>query len=58
MFLFIVAVRSLVKTMHFSGFILSKNEMEKVIFSVMNTIQKNTQLIQSFFRMPDTEYAL
>jgi transposase len=38
--------------------IRSKEEMEKVILSVMNTIQKNTQLVQSFFRMPDTEYAL
>ena len=38
--------------------IRSKEEMEKVILSVMSTIQKNAQLIRSFFRMPDTEYAL
>ena len=37
--------------------IRSKEEMERVILSVMRAIQKNTQLIQSFFRMPDTEYA-
>jgi len=38
--------------------IRSKEEMEKVILSVMCAIQKNVELIQSFFRMPDTEYAL
>ena len=37
--------------------IRSKEDMERVIHSVMREIQKNTQLILSFFRMPDTEYA-
>jgi transposase len=36
----------------------SKEKIEKVIFSVMNTVQKNAQLTRSFLRMPDTEYAL
>ena len=38
--------------------IRSKEEMEKVILSVMCAIQKNVGLIRSLFRMPDTEYTL
>jgi transposase len=37
--------------------IRSKDEMEKVILSIMSTIKKCAQLIRSSFRMPDTEYA-
>lgn len=34
--------------------IRSKEEMESVILSVMNEIQWNTKLIQSFFHLPGT----
>ncbi len=37
--------------------IRSKGDMEQVILSAMKSIQKKTDLIKSFFKLPDTKYA-
>ena len=38
--------------------ILSKDEMKRHMLSILRSIQKQTSLIKSFFRMPDTKYIL
>jgi len=37
--------------------IRSKDDMEQVILSAMKTIQQKTDLVKSFFKLPDTKYA-
>lgn len=37
--------------------IQNKGEMEKVIFNAMQAIQEKTELVKSFFRLPETRYA-
>ena len=37
--------------------IRNKTDMERVILSAMKTIQQKTDLIKSFFKLPDTKYA-
>lgn len=37
--------------------IRSKDEMERTILSIMQTIQSKKELIQSFFQLPNTRYA-
>ena len=37
--------------------IQSKQEMETIILSVMQSIQQKVELVKSFFRLPDTLYA-
>jgi len=37
--------------------IRNKADMERVILSAMKTIQQKTDLIKSFFKLPDTKYA-
>ena len=37
--------------------IRNKDEMERTIFSIMHAIQGKTDLIKSFFQLPDTQYA-
>ena len=37
--------------------IKSKLEMESSILSAMSAIQQKTELVKSFFRLPDTLYA-
>jgi len=37
--------------------IQSKDEMEKTILSVMRVIQNKSELVKSFFQLPDTQYA-
>ena len=38
--------------------ILSKDDMERHLVSILRSIQKTTSLIKSFFHMPDTKYVL
>lgn len=38
--------------------ILSKDDMQRHLMSILRSIQKTTSLIKSFFRMPDTKYVL
>lgn len=38
-------------------FVVSKHEMKRAVLSIMRSIQRNTDLIQSFFQLPDTSYA-
>ena len=37
--------------------IRSKDDMERIILSAMKMIQGKTDLIKSFFKLPDTNYA-
>lgn len=37
--------------------IRNKDDMERVIISAMKTIQQKTDLVKSFFKLPDTKYA-
>ena len=37
--------------------IRSKDDMERIILSAMKMIQGKTDLIKSFFKLPDTKYA-
>lgn len=37
--------------------IRNKDDMEQVILSAMKTIQRKTELVKSFFKLPDTKYA-
>lgn len=38
--------------------ILSKSDMKRHLLSILRSIQKQTELVKSFFRMPDTKYIL
>ena len=38
-------------------FVTKKAEMKRAVLNIMRSIQRSTQLIQSFFQLPDTKYA-
>ncbi|MDP2877455.1 MAG: IS630 family transposase [Holophaga sp.] len=38
-------------------FVTSKKEMKRAVLNIMRSIQRNCDLIQSFFQLPDTKYA-
>jgi transposase len=38
-------------------FVTSKNEMKRAVINIMRSIQRRIDLIQSFFKLPDTTYA-
>jgi transposase len=38
--------------------IMSKCDMKRHVLSILRSIQKQTELVKSFFRMPDTKYIL
>lgn len=38
-------------------FVTSKNEMKRAVLNIMRAIQRSSDLIQSFFQLPDTKYA-
>lgn len=38
-------------------FVISKKEMKRAVLNIMLSIQRSTDLIQSFFQLPDTSYA-
>jgi transposase len=38
-------------------FVATKEEFKAALFSIMLSIQRSTELILSFFKLPDTKYA-
>jgi len=38
-------------------FVATKNEFQAAMLSIMRSIQRSTELLLSFFQLPDTKYA-